>query len=231
MSQATSARSENASPPPAQTACMTMTRMSEAGAATGVTPSPKPMELQHGSALARAVHAPGPAMRGQVLLLVMLSPMMSSGCVIPPSLEVDDEPIVNSPPAILTVISDQVALAEPGPVGFEQQTTDSLSITLLDTDLLDTLYVGIYVDYNQPDRLAARARCMAPPNADESRTVTCRLNSLCADADIGVQRGMTIVVFDRPPDDTGALSPPFQAMPEPGLSTSRFYFLNCLPAE
>jgi hypothetical protein len=182
--------------------------------------------------MARAVHAPGSAMRGRVLLLAMLLLTMSSGCVIPPSLEVDDELIVNSPPAIRTVISDRVELVEPGPVSFEQQTTDSLSITLLDTDVLDTLHVGIYVDYNQPDRLAARARCMAPPTSEPGRTATCRLNSLCADADVGVQRAMTIVVFDRPPDDTGAVEPPFQAMSDgDGLSTSRFYFLNCLPAE
>jgi len=40
---------------------------------------------------------------------------------------------------------------------------------------------------------------------------------------------MTIVVFDRPPDETGAGKPPFQEMPDGGLSTSRFYFLKCQP--
>jgi hypothetical protein len=38
-------------------------------------------------------------------------------------------------------------------------------------------------------------------------------------------------VFDRPPDDTGAGDPPFQAMTQGGLSTNRFYFLKCEPAQ
>ena len=171
-------------------------------------------------------------MRGPVLMLAMLMPALSVGCVIPPSLEADvPVPEVNSPPAILSVTSDQQALPEPGPVLFDQQSMDTLNISLVDTDVLDTLYVGIFVDYNLPNRLAARAKCNAAPTSTPLRTATCRLNSLCVDADVGVQRAMTIVVFDRPPDDTGALDPPFQAMGNGGLSTSRFYFLKCQPAQ
>jgi hypothetical protein len=153
------------------------------------------------------------------------------GCVIPPSLEVAEDAGINSPPAIVTITSDRQVLPEPGPVRFDQQTMDTLSISLIDTDVLDTLYVGIFVDYNLPDRLAARSRCFAPPTGDATRTATCRLNSLCVDADIGSTRNMQVVVFDRPPDDTGAANPPFQAMSDGGWSTSRFYFLNCQPPQ
>ena len=61
------------------------------------------------------------------------------------------------------------------------------------------------------------------------RTVTCGLSALCATADVGVERSMTIVVFDRVPLENG--DPPFQQMPASGLSTSRFYFLKCQPAQ
>jgi hypothetical protein len=196
-----------------------------------------------GSGLARVVHGCRQAMRGPVLLFAMLTLSSASsagsvGCVIPPSLEADVvDAQINSPPAIVSVISDQQALPEPGPVLFDVQSTDTLSISLVDTDVSDTLYVGIFVDYNLPNRLAARARCNAPPGAPSGatpqRTATCRLNSLCVQADLGVQRAMTIMVFDRPPDETGAGDPPFQAMSADsgGLSTSRFYFLKCQPAQ
>ena len=44
-------------------------------------------------------------------------------------------------------------------------------------------------------------------------------------ADDGQTRNLTAVVFDRIPLETG--KPAFQAMPDGGLSTSRFFFVNC----
>ena len=154
------------------------------------------------------------------------------GCVIPPSLTTEQDAGVNAPPAILSVSSDQQALSEPGPVLFNiGAMAGDLSVSLIDTDVLDTLYVRIFVDYNLPNRLDARSKCTAPPNMTPVRTATCPLNSLCVMDDLGVQRNMTIVVFDRPPDDSGAGDPPFQAMSGGGLSTSRFYFLKCQPGQ
>jgi hypothetical protein len=161
----------------------------------------------------------------------MLATLYLVGCVIPPSLTIGEDAGVNAPPAILSVTSDQQALAEPGPVLFELGSTASdLSVQLIDTDLLDTLYVRIFVDYNVLNRLDARSKCTAPPNTTPTRTATCPLNSLCTMDDVSVQRNMTIVVFDREPNDSGSGDPPFQAMDDKtGLSTSRFYFLKCQP--
>lgn len=157
---------------------------------------------------------------------------MLVGCVIPPSLTISEDAGINSPPAILSVISDQQALPEPGPVVFDVgPTAGDLSVSLIDTDTQDTLYVRIFVDYNLPNQLDARAKCTAPPNMKPNRTATCHLNALCQANDIGVQRSMTIVVFDREPLDPGQGDPPFQAMPPGGLSTSRFYFLKCQPGQ
>jgi hypothetical protein len=165
------------------------------------------------------------------VLVGILASLLLIGCVIPPAIDSTREDAgVNSPPAIVRVNSDQQALPEPGPVSFEQgRTAGDLNISLIDTDLRDTLYVRIFVDYNLPDRLDARVRCMAPPGVTATRNATCILSTLCAEGDIGVQRHMTIVVFDRMPLENGE-EPAFQAVPSGGLSTSRFYFLNCLPA-
>ncbi len=147
------------------------------------------------------------------------------GCVIPPSLSVDNQDAgVNSPPAIVSVRSDQQELDEPGPVLFDQG-TGSLNLTLLDTDVNDTLYVRVFVNYYPLDPTPARAQCVAAAAMTAQRSATCDLTGLCQNADVGQTVGMQVVVFDRQPLDSG--SPTFKAMPMGGLSTDRFYYLKC----
>jgi len=206
-----------------------MTRMSEPHAAKAPISSCNNVTSWGGSPVARAVHA----LRAVVYAVAPISVLTLGGlggCVIPPSLEVElGDAAVNSPPAILSIASDQQLLREPGPVTFDRGTTaGNLSISLIDTDLEDTLYVSIFVDYNLPDKLPPRVQCMAPPNMNAKRTATCVLSSLCAIGDVGEQRSMTIMVFDRMPLVPG--DPPFQQTPAGGLSTSRFYYLMCQSA-
>jgi hypothetical protein len=206
-----------------------MTRMSEPGHQMPAPSNDNHLQSWIRSQLARAVHAVWPIVRFWVSMLCL----PALGCVIPPSLSLDKQDAgINSPPAILSVTSDQQALAEPGPVVFDMgATAGDLSITLFDTDLQDLLFVRIFVDYNLPDRLDARARCQAGFSTEPKRVVTCKLNSLCVMADLGVQRNMTIVVFDREPLAPGEGDPPFQAMPTGGMKASRFYFLKCQPPQ
>ena len=206
-----------------------MTRMSELVDMKRRTPGRNRLQSWRGSPLARTVHETHLPVRG--LAAILWIPMLV-GCVIPPSLTIGEDAGVNSPPAILSVTSDQQALPEPGPVVFDVgPTAGDLSVSLIDTDTLDTLFVRIFVDYNLPNQLDARAKCTAPPNMKPNRTATCHLNALCQAGDVGVQRNMTIVVFDRPLLDPGEGDPPFQAMQPGGLSTSRFYFLKCQPGQ
>lgn len=198
-----------------------MTRMSDPHSRSGPGIPCNLLELQSGSPLARPVHA----LRSVVgALSLLLLPLV--GCVIPPSLRVEEDAGVNSPPAITEITSDQLALAEPGPIVVERgETAGKISVALLDTDVGDTLYVRLYVDYNMPDRLPPRVRCSPPVSKTSMRTATCELAGLCATSDVGVQRNLSIVVFDRQPDDSGI--DPQSMMDTGGLSTSRFYFLNC----
>src|SRR5689334_18218834 len=220
-----------------------MTRMSEPNQALPVTAGGNLLQSWTRSLLARAVHAPLPivgirfAMLGRstlpVLATLALVVLLAPGCVIPPSLSPDNQDAgVNSPPAILSVTSDRQVLSEPGPLVFDMgATAGDLSVQLIDTDTQDMLFVRIFVDYNTPDRLDARARCEAGASGNAIRNVTCKLNSLCVTADLGVIRNMTIMVFDRLPLAPGLGDPPFQAMPEGGMKTSVFYFLKCQPPQ
>ena len=150
------------------------------------------------------------------------------GCVIPPSLSVDNQDAgVNSPPAILSVRSDQQALAEPGPVVFARG-SGTIQFSLLDTDLLDDLEVRIFINYKPSNTTAPRSICKASGGAKADRTTTCDVSALCLpENDNASDLDMTIVVFDRQVLDSG--SPMFQAMAPGGLSTSRFYHLTCQP--
>jgi hypothetical protein len=151
---------------------------------------------------------------------------MLVGCIIPPSLSVQDAG-VDSPPAITSVRSDNQELPEPGPLLFEVGSMSPLNLTLLDTDLGDTLYVRIFVDYLVTAPTAPRSTCTGTSaNNSSERTATCDLRALCLPADVGQERLMRIVVFDHQVLDTGP-GPAFMTMAPGGESTSRTYKLDC----
>lgn len=149
--------------------------------------------------------------------------------MIPPSLSVDNQDAgQNSPPAILAVRSDEAELPEQSTVIFDRG-SGSLNVELLDTDVNDTLQVRVFVGYTFDDPKPQRATCTAPPIDNAKRTATCDLTALCTMDDVmksaTAPLSMSVVVFDRIPLESG--TPAFQAMPEGGLSTNRFFFLKC----
>jgi hypothetical protein len=173
--------------------------------------------------LARPLHACGPA-------VLRLLPLMLIGCIIPPSLGVEQQDAgVNSPPAILSVRSDQTELPEPGPIGIAVGQMSPLNLTLLDTDINDKLFVRVFVDYSKTDQTAPRSTCPAATSGQATRTATCPMQGICLTSDLNKPHIMQVIVFDREPLETGE-APLFQAMPPGGLSTDRAYQLNCLPS-
>ena len=153
-----------------------------------------------------------------------------AGCVLPPSLSVDNSDAgVDSPPSILAVRSDQQEFPEYTTLTFEVNTSSTLNLTLLDTDVDDTLYTRVFVDYDLPDPFPPRSNCT--PGAGgvaAQRSSTCDLHGLCLSTDVGKTHVMSVVVFDREVLDSG--TPLYQAMPPGGLSTSRTFFLICQQA-
>jgi len=198
-----------------------MTQMSEYHAKTEPDFGVNPSEWLVVSRVARGVHD------CRVLVGVLVS-LILVGCVIPPSLSVENQDAgANSPPAITAVRSDQEELAEPGPIVLAPG-EGSLNVSLLDTDQNDTLYVRVFVNYTVDDPTPARSTCTANPVSAMKRSVTCDARAVCQAADVTApDRSLvaTVVVFDRQPLESG--DPMYQAMPEGGLSTSRTFFLTC----
>ena len=173
--------------------------------------------------LAYPLHERWRSMRPAVFSLLLI------GCVIPPSLSADNQDAgLNSPPAILSVHSDQVELSEPGPVT-QARGTGELVVSMVDTDIGDTLFVRVYVNYTISDPTAARASCTAAANQSAKRSCTADLRGLCLAGDVGMgphDIDMAVLVFDRELLDMG--TPAFQAMPPDGLTTGKFYHLICV---
>ena len=171
--------------------------------------------------LAYPLHGHRGSMRAAVFSLMLI------GCVIPPSLSADNQDAgLNSPPAITSVHSDQVELSEPGPVT-QARGTGELVVSMIDTDIGDTLFLRVYVGYTISNPTAARASCTAAPNQSAKRSCTADLRGLCLAEDVGQNAlDMSVLVFDRELLDTG--TPAFQAMPPDGLTTGKFYHLICV---
>ncbi|HEY4055834.1 MAG TPA: hypothetical protein VGM39_04470 [Kofleriaceae bacterium] len=154
--------------------------------------------------------------------------MLVSGCVFPPDLSVDtSDGGVNSPPAIMSISADEQVLSDSGTVTFTRGANDpQMVLGLLDNDVNDTLYVGIYINYTVQFPEPARATRDCPTSGQRTRTCTIPIAGLCPA--VGNGFAMTVQVFDRPLAEDNSV-PLYKAMiaNSGGLTTNRSYTLNC----
>lgn len=153
---------------------------------------------------------------------------MFTGCVIPPSLSADTTDAgANGAPTIVSVRADLVEFPQFATLVFERgNNAGELNLTLHDTDLDDTLYVRIFVNYNRPDPEPPRSTCPAGGGRVE-RTATCTMDNVCRTVDVGADPLplLQVFVFDRPYE--ADLPPAFMGMAPGGLSSSQTFFLRC----
>ena len=209
-----------------------MTAMSPFVRARIATAGANSASTQHARRVARALHD-----RRALRALGFIVAGCTAGCIIPPSLSVDVQDAgIDSPPSITSVRSDLKELLEPGPVSFvaaPDANGATINLTLLDTDINDTLYARIYVDYTVAQPTNARSECLqASSNGSAIRTTTCSAAAICLQSDISTMPDhiMEIVVFDREPLPSSA-QPQFKAIPPDGQSTTRTYQLNCVSGQ
>jgi hypothetical protein len=200
-----------------------MTWMSESRCLETVAVASNRAKPRRSRALARRVQ------RSRAVLFVPLAISLgAAGCIIPPSLSVEKQDAsVNSPPAILKVVADTTPLAEAQTVTFVMGTQSQLVLSLVDTDLNETLTARVFVNYTIANPTPPRSQCAAPPNGAAVRAdALCSLIALCETADIGKTQDMTVVVFDKMLDDS--VPPVFQYDGPDGLSASKFFHLQCM---
>ena len=174
------------------------------------------------SRVARWLHERA-VLRGLVIALMLPS------CVIPPSLDPDTRDAgANSAPAIISVRADNIVPMEEYRTYTFERGLGTLNLTVHDTDVTDTLTCKVFVNYNNPDKVPARATSEAAGTTVQ-RSCTLALGGLCQSDDIGAAtpRLMQVLVFDKEVLENGE-EPLYQAMALGGLSTSRTYFLRCV---
>jgi hypothetical protein len=174
-----------------------------------------------------------PPMARCVHPLALLLIVGSTACVVPPPLALDEPDAgLNGVPAIVSVrLADGKELIAPPGVVDLQVGADSATVTGYDSDLGDTLYVQVFVDYDPAKSTPARSHCTAPPSLTKAaeRTATCPMVAVCgADDTTTNPHTLEVEIYDREPQIDG--TPVFRTVPPPGKSTERPYILNCLAA-
>ena len=171
--------------------------------------------------LARCVH------RFALVMAIVVGAPVLAGCP-PPPLSLDEpDARPNSAPAITSVrgeTGDELTIGGENIV----PTNSSLTITLVDTDVDDTLYVRGFRDYGPDNLSSALVVCNVGPSTPRAaeRTLSCILSLGYCTAP-GDPR-MDIVVSDRLPDDSGANErTPYYTVAPPGLQAVRVYQITC----
>lgn len=149
-----------------------------------------------------------------------------AGCVIPPPLEREEErdAAVNSIPVVVGL---DPSYPSPGPIAITRQHQETMSLTVRDNDLGDTLWIYFFVDYNYPDPVPHLNSCQISVN-ELDRTLTCPLNALCAfeDGPPDQIHFLEAMVTDRALLPEG--EPIYRALP-PGAGVSyRAWLMTCI---
>lgn len=202
-----------------------MTCVSRRGRAFRHVGAPNPARSQGCAPLAHRVHESGVSVAFPLLAMVL------TGCVIPPSLEVDQQDAAaNSAPVITAVRSNTEQIREPGPLKvIRGASAGSLSVEVVDTDVADRLFVRLYVNYTIDEPQPSRADCVAAGSDTPRRDCAADLTALCTSNDVAAPPEnlplVNVKVFDREPMTAG--DPPFQAMVEGGLTSGLTFKLDC----
>jgi hypothetical protein len=167
----------------------------------------------------------------QSWLVAVAVALAAGGCVIPPDLEQESTDVaVNAPPIVVSV-KDETSqeYPSPGPRPFVRGVGEA-TVTILDVDTADTLFVQFFVDYDKDDPTPARSPLcrIAPPERPEAeRTLLCDLRGLCTSADVGTTHFLEVEVYDREPRAEAGNGPLFREIPSPGHRTARAYLMTC----
>ncbi len=155
---------------------------------------------------------------------------MQLACLIPPDLEpASQDAGSGAPPVILS--AQPMEFAFPGPILLERGVERDMTLEVSDSDIDDTLFVQLYVDYNrlptnQPT--PAVASCQAAPTGTATRFMACPTQSLCnliptTDTGDHVLEAMVAdrsFILDSDPQAQG--QPPYRAVAEPEQASFNF---------
>ncbi len=159
------------------------------------------------------------------LTAVALGVAVGGGCVIPPPLKgaEDVDAAANAIPVITEIDS---SFPSPGPIVIRRQESDTMSLTVRDNDLDDTIWIFLFVDYGYPNPVPHLNDCQSSVRALD-RTLVCPLNALCAfeEGPPDTLHFLEAMVTDRDLLDDGGAD--FRAVPEDTGVSYRSWLMTC----
>jgi hypothetical protein len=162
-------------------------------------------------------------------------PVLTTGCVIPPSLEPDDGDAGPSFTPVILEAGPAPDFSFPGPVQLHRPDARQLSLALSDADVGDILYLRFYVDYGRVAPTPVLVECQAAPTGVRDRVVDCPVGPLCtpiATTDSG-DHVLEAMVADRPFISDGAPEaagqPAYRALADAGRAgwSLRSWVMRC----
>ena len=147
------------------------------------------------------------------------------GCLFSPDLSVDEDEFTAPYPPVIFSSADPFEF--PGPLLINRGETRILSVTVLDNDIDDTIFMRLYVDYTLENPLPALSECSAPSSEFEARILTtCPMSAVCNLIPVGADDELHILealVSDSPfvtdSDPIAEGQPAFRAIADPVNST------------
>jgi hypothetical protein len=155
---------------------------------------------------------------------LLLGIALAMACVIPIPAEVENEDAgtSNAPPVIVSSTPEM-----PGPITLPQ----TMSVTLKDIDIADTLYVRVFRDYADDPRPVFTIPVVNDAQiGTEIRTRELDAAAICAGAMPNEDLVIDVMVADRPYDDENPSAPPAnRRVTGNGQSSMRSWIARCAP--
>jgi hypothetical protein len=158
-------------------------------------------------------------MGGYLFSLVLPAGLLVSttACVIPLDLEVEvSDAGVSAPPILQSAASP---FEFPGPFTLARENTDvTVSLTLSDNDVDDTLFIRLFLDYDATSGAGLVTDCTATPTGELERLATCLIGTVCNFIEAGdtTLHNLEAHVTDRlwltADDPDAATQPPLRAI-------------------
>lgn len=185
---------------------------------------------------------PGQVARGLLPYRWILRPVLiamlvtTAACPFPSDLEQAAVDGGQSSPPVMLSAQPAPEFSFPGPMILERGDSRVLTLEVEDTDIGDSLFLRLYVDYNRPQPTPPWAECQAAPTGNETRIVDCPTATLCNGVDVtneATDHVLEAMVSDRafiPDSDPAAEGQPaFRAVSDPqrGAYSLRSWILRC----
>jgi hypothetical protein len=161
--------------------------------------------------------------------LALMTLVTTTACVVPiPASPVEEDG--GAPNGLPDIAGASPAEFKfPGPIDLDPSKPQSITVTLKDMDLDDTLYVRVFRNYPEnPGFIDSKFVTNDATLGKAERQLPLSTANWCFGAPESEQLILLLVVADREFDEDNTKQPPFQAVTTGGLTSAREWVARCV---